>query len=523
MGMSLKQIRYLYAIGVFKRDGSKDRLKKSTPLTGLTKRQATVRLGKIGSSLSTGEVSTTHRLRIGDTTYPIQKDRNGSSYPAVKGRTKSLSELPEGPMSIERIDIKAKKGQKRVAKVDALPDLTQTTYAKASKAFDDEWAKTVRDDKGFTDPVRQIEGLGKVRDYVHGQYVLNDDYDNLLTKDQLIEKLHPGAKGEHRAAQDIVPDDYTTDHPIKLREKIRLRNSPMVSRQRQDDHPKVYTQELEEFLYNSDYQPDTEWMTFRHAGEQAGKKIEEIRVQYSMYESMKRKELRQDGVFTEVTKAIPRLQKEFEEQLKELAPQSRTTQNALSKILDEGFKSQVTTKTTMAANKDVEMRKRVDRELFGFSGTEDKRPIYGYMGDRDGSSFAQGTAQYGEAVVVFKPSVRDRTTVTWGDSLDNNTASYGNARDVPTPLSQPQLTSLDPVATGLLFKHPGRKLTELSTGYIEAQLHGGLSASDIDIVHFRSDSPPKPAVVKKLKLLGIPYTVAKSDDREGYYPKARGK
>ena len=245
------------------------------------------------------------------------------------------------------------------------------------------------------------------------------------------------------------------------------------------------------------------------------------------------------------TEGLPKAQAGFEAILKDAEPMTRTTISGLSAILTSGrLKSQVEVGKSMA-HKDAEMRKRVDENLFGFSptGANEQRPIYGYMGKRDGSSedYTGSTStlvQYGDVVVAFHPRVRDRTTITNGDSMDGNVAGT-QAINVPTPLSKPQVHSLGAGAVTLFdtgvhsgFENymgvkPGaiptniRELNQLS--YIEAQIHGGVSVADIAHVAFRSYHPVPPAMLKKLQKLGIPYTVGSGQDERDYYPKRKPK
>lgn len=112
---------------------------------------------------------------------------------------------------------------------------------------------------------------------------------------------------------------------------------------------------------------------------------------------------------------------------------------------------------------DPEMRRDVEKQLFGTSKTEKRRPIYGYV-DHPGDSIADGNVEtYGELKAVLKPSVRQRTTMTWGDSLDASTK--------PVALTDAAAGRFEEGHTYLGGRRPG---------YIEAQYHGGLPTKDIE-------------------------------------------
>lgn len=108
------------------------------------------------------------------------------------------------------------------------------------------------------------------------------------------------------------------------------------------------------------------------------------------------------------------------------------------------------------------------------------RPIYGYVydpsragqptvftGESMGYQATLGTSnvdQYGDVRLVLKPDVRERTTVTGGDSLDRKTLAV--------PLAG-RLSDEDMMLAGLYNAYP----------YFEAQVHRGVKMSDIESVH----------------------------------------
>lgn len=130
---------------------------------------------------------------------------------------------------------------------------------------------------------------------------------------------------------------------------------------------------------------------------------------------------------------------------------------------------------------------------------ESIRPVYGYVTLPD-TPTPNGVASYGEFSVELKPGVRDRTTMTNGDSL----GSYAT----PVPMTGPRLTPLQvagaeawfPVSNSSEFElmaDPSNGYTPESVykagtklRYVEAQIVGGVRISDIARIHVRHDMTP---------------------------------
>lgn len=143
----------------------------------------------------------------------------------------------------------------------------------------------------------------------------------------------------------------------------------------------------------------------------------------------------------------------------------------------------------------IGMRDKFERGVLGLEGTpDDQMPVYGYVGDPDGAD------AYGSVVITLKDSVRSRTSVTGGDSLNDLTQPYG----------------IDKVARGLsddeLAANVGdQEMTSLAVGggfrsYMEAQILG-VSLADIDTVTIPPDNPDyfttDPDDVARLRQLGV--------------------
>ena len=189
----------------------------------------------------------------------------------------------------------------------------------------------------------------------------------------------------------------------------------------------------------------------------------------------------------------------------------------LEKVLEEGrFKSQFETRRSNGSyspstRMDVESRKIG----VGESVTHEQRPIYGYVSGKDFSLFGKDSelavSNYGEVSVKLKPSIRDRATVTAGDSLGAEVAAR--------PANNPDHLAADGFLRRLHDYHDDSKLTpheKLANfagaggfSYIESQYHGGVSVHDIDEVAFRRK--PSPAIENLLKLHGIKHRIIRAN------------
>ena len=108
-----------------------------------------------------------------------------------------------------------------------------------------------------------------------------------------------------------------------------------------------------------------------------------------------------------------------------------------------------------------------------FATDETERPIYGYMdiggrNDTFDGVLSNSLNGYGQIRVEFKDSVRDRTTVSFGDSL-------GEAY-IPAPLNKVHVDAVVKSSKQDIDR-PWR-----TSEYVEAQIHGGVTADDIERV-----------------------------------------
>lgn len=186
----------------------------------------------------------------------------------------------------------------------------------------------------------------------------------------------------------------------------------------------------------------------------------------------------------------------------------RVKKGVLNRILKDGrFKSQHETRTSGGAMK-PSYRRKVESDMFSYpEGLQpEKRPIYGYATqnkfgfslDNAGNINKHPTVDmYGKIRVKLKDNTRKRTTVTFGDSLGAD--SY-----IPTPLENPTHASQPMYSAYSIGKalsdHPG-------VGYVELQVHDGVSLDDISRVYFPDGMEPSEETIKLLKEKGIRWTV----------------
>ncbi len=149
------------------------------------------------------------------------------------------------------------------------------------------------------------------------------------------------------------------------------------------------------------------------------------------------------------------------------------------KIIAEGrFKSQFETQTS-GGMLDNRFRGLAEESGFGYPEKLDpmKRPIYGYFADLTDPKESLSTAQYGGVRFIVKEEVRNRTTVTWGDSL------HGLSRQELYP---PVSTKIDVGAFDSGYKLKSA-LNRGRPSYFEAQIHNQLTIDDIEKVQFLFD------------------------------------
>lgn len=163
----------------------------------------------------------------------------------------------------------------------------------------------------------------------------------------------------------------------------------------------------------------------------------------------------------------------------------------------------------------LEQRRHAERDMFGIDDSETSgRPVYGYIAGRgkglDPDNW--GLEQYGSTAIVLKDSVRERTTFTTGDSLDNGYSGGAYmykmpdgtmleaGRCAPSPIDDPKAVSMftldmKDILTEIENDYPDEYSHGYADprfergGYWEAQISGGFSLDDIKEVVFTEDPP----------------------------------
>jgi len=191
---------------------------------------------------------------------------------------------------------------------------------------------------------------------------------------------------------------------------------------------------------------------------------------------------------------------------------------SLDAILSEGFKpAAVTGKTTRSYI--PQSRSKLEKELFG---SELKNPIYGVLGGESKESKSEarllGMLGYGDVSVTVSDSVKSRTTLTFGDSLDVNSGyvkrDHGLPDEIVGAIRRPSLPfpANDRAAAYKAMANSewrGGKfgVADIELQYVEAQIWGGgVGVNEIKSIQFRRKAPTK-SIEAKLASLGIPWSV----------------
>ena len=190
------------------------------------------------------------------------------------------------------------------------------------------------------------------------------------------------------------------------------------------------------------------------------------------------------------------MEEQIEKDLKEILDENdmatRVSMENLNKILEDGrIKSQFETgKSSTTINADI--RKEIEKTLFGYNLDlkDSLRPIYGYLTNFkngfDGSS-VNGSIMYGNVAIKLKKSnLSNRTTFTFGDSLN------GTRWDVKVPSLFTNPSKISISANRSLTDNYGKFIGRLpkdlkditeNIPYVELQFHGGVSIKDIEKIY----------------------------------------
>jgi len=137
----------------------------------------------------------------------------------------------------------------------------------------------------------------------------------------------------------------------------------------------------------------------------------------------------------------------------------------------------------------VDLRSKVESGMFG-EKTAENAPIYGYVYPDLNMMRNRTASEYGDVTVILKDQVKDRSTVTFGDSYSDNTL-FGDAgvinRSTATPMRNPDHRSFNPETISKKVLESGGGISMLDGftweyRYVEVQVSGGISLSNIDRV-----------------------------------------
>jgi hypothetical protein len=209
----------------------------------------------------------------------------------------------------------------------------------------------------------------------------------------------------------------------------------------------------------------------------------------------------------------------------------RVPEDVLGTILDDGRlkSSHEAGKLGGEAEKYNATRARFEEQAFGYTDAAavEERPISGYLTDAGtDNTFAMS---YGDARLILSDDVRQRATLTFGDSLDHGEGRWSSI--VPRPGAdvswdtyyypasddplrdwgadnlgayQEGLRASDPLSWQSIsdYSHAGG---QFSDSYLEMQIHGGVRVGDIQEIVFTGHEPPSDALTQRLDAAGIPW------------------
>jgi hypothetical protein len=175
----------------------------------------------------------------------------------------------------------------------------------------------------------------------------------------------------------------------------------------------------------------------------------------------------------------PENYKFYAKELKEAATAPlamRIDRTSLQKVIKDGrFKSLSEVDTNFGGSRNIvegyrQNRIRLENGTWGIP-KDVQQPLYGYM-DRQitiprttGNTLQDpSVSYYGEIQIILKDNVKNRTTITLGDSLNTNRTPVEITQAVEGNLSNAQVSSAVDIG---------------AYDYYEAQIHGGVSITDI--------------------------------------------
>ena len=165
----------------------------------------------------------------------------------------------------------------------------------------------------------------------------------------------------------------------------------------------------------------------------------------------------------------------------------------------------------------------LEQDVFGIDDIDDVTnfPKYGFVASKDKFDFDRiDDFKYGENIIVFKDSVRKRTTVTFGDSYNGNATSVGQSSP-PSPINKineesfyrnfRHTTDTTYQASVNTFKEADdfmasahyKDLLRVTKGeYVEAQIYGKLTLEEVEYILVKTPASKK-AIEAELRKAGI--------------------
>ena len=151
----------------------------------------------------------------------------------------------------------------------------------------------------------------------------------------------------------------------------------------------------------------------------------------------------------------------------------------------------------------IDTRKVYENAAFGYDDSNplSSRPVSGIMGE--GQPYYEFLDIYGgknPAVINLKPSVKERTTFTYGDSLNG----FEPPKSIISAPSRKYTSEM--VDAAVYNKATGRNyFSDAKINAPEVQIHGGVSLADIASITFYGN--PTASVLATLDKKDVPYTI----------------
>jgi hypothetical protein len=237
-----------------------------------------------------------------------------------------------------------------------------------------------------------------------------------------------------------------------------------------------------------------------------------------------------------------RVQRRKAKEISQATPRIAITPEGLLAVLKDGrFKTQFESGTSEGVNSPIKRRKFEDEYLGIPTDLPDSdRPVYGYMPFPDEDGFVWHPYEYGEQIVVLKPDVRSRTTMTFGDSLDGELTGVSIDEDFDALPADRLEAAFEPFESAPAILHEMTAALDASDAvdfdlagetsgvknswdYVEAQFHGGISLEDIEKVGIDQFNDNAEEMALALEANGIPwFFVGDEDETIQTWPKSEG-